>query len=64
MRQGILKEHYFITPLLCVEKETVLEILPADDNLIMGVPHLVCRILHSPLIVLIPVDKVQTSEPA
>lgn len=64
MRQGYLTEHYFITPLFCIEKGAILEIMPAPDNVIMGVPHMVCRILHAPLIVMVPKDKVKTNETA
>ncbi len=62
--RGILTEHHFITPLLCIEKGTVLDMLPADDNVIFGVPHKAFRIFGTHLIAMIPADKVKPEKPA
>ncbi len=61
MRNGYLKDHHFITPLFCIESGAALDIMPADENVIMGVPHLTCRIMNSPLIVMIPKDSVRVT---
>lgn len=57
--QGRLKEHHFILPNLCIEIGAHLDILPADDSNFMGKPQIICRVSGTPIIIMLPVDKVE-----